>query len=67
MHDPHVVSLEYVLETDDTLAFNNPLPLEGDAVCFTYRLADGVAHGDHEGTTTRAKRRPWWQSSSPAG
>jgi hypothetical protein len=42
MNDPHVGSLEYALETDATLAFNNPPPLEGDAGGFTYRLADGV-------------------------
>lgn len=42
MNDPHVVSLEYALETDDTLAFDNPAPVDGDTPGFTYRLADGV-------------------------
>lgn len=42
MNDPHVASLEYALRTDDSLTFNNPPPLEGDAAGFTYRLADGV-------------------------
>jgi hypothetical protein len=42
MNDPHVLSLEYALETDESLAFDNPPPLEGDAGGFSYRLADGV-------------------------
>jgi hypothetical protein len=42
MNDPHVEFLEYKLKTDDTVSFDNPEPLEGDAGGFTYRLADGV-------------------------
>jgi hypothetical protein len=42
MKDPHVVSLEYKLETDDTLKFDNPEPRGYDAASFTVRLSDGV-------------------------
>jgi hypothetical protein len=40
MLDPHVVSLHYLLETEKTMQFNNPPPLEGDEPEFSYRLAD---------------------------
>ena len=58
MNDPHVESLEYKLETDDTLRFDNPDPLEGDAGRFTYRLADSVltvTMKDHYATEEEAR------------
>jgi hypothetical protein len=42
MNDPHVVSLRYRLETDNTRSFANPSPLNGEKEPITWRLADGV-------------------------
>lgn len=42
MRDPHVVALYYRLETDPSLIFKNPQPLDQDVDEFTLRLADGV-------------------------
>jgi hypothetical protein len=57
MNDPHVVSLEYKLETDDTLKFDNPPPLEHDTGSFKARLADDlltVTMKDHYATQEEA-------------
>jgi hypothetical protein len=57
MNDPHVVSLEYRLETDDTLKFENPPALEHDQEGFAVRLADGlltVTMKDHYATQAEA-------------
>jgi hypothetical protein len=42
MRDPHVVSLRYRLETDPSLTFDNPPPIEQETDEFTLHLADGV-------------------------
>ena len=42
MRDPHVVALHYRLETDDTLVFDNPPPVEHQTAAFDVRLADGI-------------------------
>lgn len=41
MNDPHVESLHYMLETLETMQFNNPPPLDGYEPDFKYRLEDG--------------------------
>lgn len=42
MRDPHVVSLEYELETDDSTSYRDPPPVELEADAFSLRLANGV-------------------------
>jgi hypothetical protein len=42
MRDPHVVALRYRLETDPSLIFDHPPPLEHDTNESTLRLAEGV-------------------------
>jgi len=42
MRDPHVSALVYRLETDETVAFDDPPPLEHETDAFRVRLADGV-------------------------
>jgi hypothetical protein len=62
MTDPHVVSLEYALELDETLRFDNPAPVEGDAGSFTYSLANGVltlSMKFHYATAQEAKNAAW--------
>lgn len=62
MNDPHVVSLEYILETDDTLTFDNPDQFERDGGSFTVRIADGVLTAtmkDHFATQEQAMAVVW--------
>ena len=42
MRDPHVSTLIYRIETDETVVFDNPEPLERETEAFRMRLADGV-------------------------
>ena len=42
MRNPHVVALYYRLETDSSLIFNHPPPLDHDTNEFTLHLAEGV-------------------------
>jgi hypothetical protein len=43
MRDPHVVSLRYLLVTDDTVSFSNPPVVEWLTDAFRLRLENGVA------------------------
>jgi len=43
MRDPHVVSLQYRLETDPSVTFQNPPPVENETPAFRLRLDNGVA------------------------
>jgi hypothetical protein len=43
MRDPHVVSLQYRLETDPGVTFQNPPPVEAETEAFLVRLDNGVA------------------------
>ena len=42
MRDPHVVSLRYCLETDPSLIFDKPPPLERETDQVTLRLAEDM-------------------------
>ena len=42
MSDPHVETFSYRIETDPTLVFDNPPPVEHLTKAFTVRPADGV-------------------------
>ena len=42
MRDPHVVSLRYRVETEETLSFENPAPVERETDRYRMRLADGT-------------------------
>ena len=42
MRDPHVVSLRYRVETDKTVRFDNPPPVERETKAFRMRLSDGT-------------------------
>jgi hypothetical protein len=58
MIDPHVVSLSYRLETDESLKFNNPPALEAETGDFDIRLEDGtliVRIKTHCATTEEAR------------
>lgn len=43
MRDPHVVSLQYRLEADPGVTFQNPPPVEDETETFRVRLDNGVA------------------------
>jgi hypothetical protein len=60
MNDPHVESLEYTLETDPTLTFKAPPPLEHDTPDFNLRLKDGlltVTMKTHAASEEEARRQ----------
>jgi len=42
MRDPHVISLRYRVETDETTSYKTPPPVEYESPAFFLRLADGV-------------------------
>lgn len=42
MRDPHVAALHYRVTTGESVAFDNPQPLERETEAFRIRLADGV-------------------------
>jgi hypothetical protein len=42
MRDPHVVSLRYRLQTDESTSYTNPPPVEHDTTTFSLRLAENV-------------------------
>ena len=43
MVDPHVVALQYRMDTGEILRFDNPPPVEDETEEFHMRLADGIA------------------------
>ena len=43
MRDPHVVALQYRLETDPNVTFQNPPPVEAETEAFRVRLDKGAA------------------------
>lgn len=60
MRDPHVSALVYRLETDDTVAFDDPPPLEWETDAFRMRLTDGVLRfemKEHHASEQRARGR----------
>jgi hypothetical protein len=48
LHDPHVATLRYQLETDASLAFGSPATREHDTSTFALRLAGGLLTCDME-------------------
>ena len=59
MRDPHVETLTYRVETEPTLVFDNPPPVEHHIKAFTVRLADGlvtVEMHEHHASEESARR-----------
>lgn len=60
MRDPHVVALIYRLETDETVSFDKPPPLDWETEAFRMRLSDGVARfemSEHYSTSAAAREK----------
>jgi hypothetical protein len=60
MRDPHIVALHYRVATGESVAFDNPPPLERDTEAFRIRLADGVLAiemKEHYASETEARKR----------
>lgn len=58
MNDPHVVSLEYELESPPQVVYDKPEPVERETASFDLRLSDGVLTAnmkEHHATETEAR------------